>query len=679
MIIMPDINEVKKDLEKIDKGALDDFLDQKCVDWARKGKSFIDTIIKSGGDPVGAFVRAISDDERRISPCEEAIKSLAVSKCMDTRAPFYKYIYQGGKFKFGQFSNYTVRYNVKKYLEEKGERGLLILEKLGSDKLSDKLEAFIALVVSRYLHVKEEEDKPRAGDARAAASASKRPHLPLSDVPDEKVEEELSAQWQQNKSSETGSRKSLAEIAGEADYAQQELQRKGILFERDNSRTQVSGQGLSENFVKLFIRYLERKYPDLKDFVDIYYHQSPTVEPYEAGESEKKYYQAYWDKVKRLEEKSKTNDRIYIVVNQGVVELGGEAGKNEGHANLTIIYNGGHRVFDSVPHQYWKSTGTDERAKVTSDALQKDGENCVTIALGYMESLMKKISQKRAKIFQKKGKSVSGETSGEEQKFGSSLEDERKVLSGKFAHSVDKYFDERPLLPPEYIKYSQYSDRIESIIESVEKMTGHEKDYKKWKKVAAELKKVGKKYSWAEQPAEDFLRSFVKVSSDREGVLSDFIPNLIKSKVVDEPITTGKLYDLMKNKELSEELLEKKYMGEDVCIDMYINGETDKPLLGYVREELKNNFEKELMTKPVYRGMNVDDPRKLTLDQLAVLDAVERGLGYALKMKPRAQAKRYTETLKVATLVDILKRNGIDVDEEMGKVKRFLGDDDLKS
>lgn len=462
----------------------------------------------------------------------------------------------------------------------------------------------------------------------------------------DEINKSLVKKWAENKLDDTGKRKSLSKTFDEANAAFEKLKDAGILLDQDNSRGDYHTYGsgpFSENFVKLFIRYLERSFPDLDDCVKIYYSlQTPS------GRSATH----YWDKIRYLKYASKSDGMIYFVINQATGD------KGTGHANLAIVCNGKYKLFEpstpavNLPKIFDFSKGGKKYKKLTGNALgliQRDSNNCVTITLGYVESLMKQISK------EKKAQGA-----------------DKKDLSSHLLGEIDKYttvalpsnVDLAVLVPMKYVKYFQSMRGIVSLLCYAKRMDEHDPDYAIMQDVKNELDKVLKKYGQEKQPVLSAIADVASLITPRfrDSALSYF-DKCVSLGLFSKDVTYGEMnnifYDIKRcsifnrfkdDQEDSSKVLSSKKLIEEGRVD-------------WARDMLQKSNILKLISKGDVAEITYSDIRE-------IIGAINSShLTTLLEINYRAQMKRRTETLKIATLVDVLGDDKDAVQKEMSAVR----------
>lgn len=567
---------------------------------------------------------------------------------------FYTFIWQNGNL---DINNLNVN-KIKTFLQAKKNNNDNnpprikhedLADKLKSNRMSNILKVFIALVLWSYINQKKSQDND---DIKNSLQ--------------EKLQKELQEKW--NKQKLNDSKKAKRNIWKEREESKttfKKLKDENILSLRDRLPDGEVGFAFSENFVKLYIRRLENSFPELKDYVEIYYHQLPSTYYNDSSSEIKKCRDQYWDKILELENESKENNKIYFVINQGITYLDNDPKqKIEGHTNLTMVYNGKCKVFETVSNVEQRILGNIPKTVILSGGtIQADGFNCTTITLGYLESLLKQINNLRVKH---------------------QIQD-IKQLPDKFGKKIDKYLNEKfdegiidldnkqfpNLLPPEYIKYIQSKSRAKKIIDEYKHT-----DKKAAKKVADKLEKIEDKYNRLNEPIKYRDTGYI---SDKchipENGISAMINQMIKHKLVDKNSTMGQLIKKIEEKQLT--INEKQQtknefnvkLGNDIVAE-YSSENDKKPLINFVADDKKAAVTKELK-KTIYKIVN-DNTKNLTFANLQNLEELISYLKEYVGKTFRVTAKRQAEILKVGTFVEVLKENDFDVQKEMEKVKKLL-------
>ncbi|MBQ2671452.1 MAG: hypothetical protein IJG00_01395 [Clostridia bacterium] len=472
------------------------------------------------------------------------------------------------------------------------------------------------------------------------------------------INKNLSKKWDENKLDETGKRKSLSQTVDEANAAFEKLKDAGILIEKDNSRGHYDlygSGGFSENFVKLFIRYLERSFPDLDDCVKIYYSLST---PSERNDKH------YWDKIRYLKYASKNNGMIYFVINQELRKY--DDHESTGHANLAIICDGEYKLFESskpennLPHIFDLSKESKKFKKLSANALgliQRDSNNCVTITLGYLESLMKQISKNRKEQVADK-KSLSSYLSREINKF----------TTVKLPGDIDL----KVLVPTKYVKYFQSIKNVRKLIDYANKLKRDDPDYAVMQNVKDELEKVLEKYDQDKQPALQSLADIGHTYIRSEGMTFQSNINL---KYFDKCISAGLFSKDVTFKEMFNILLNIMKATQETF--SYEKGEEKgSKVLSYKKliEEGKVEWMKEILEKSnILKLLAKDNVAEITKSDIHSVNGEIycSNLLSAQKINTRAQMKRRTETLKIAALVDVLAYDKDAIRKEMSVVREL--------
>lgn len=521
------------------------------------------------------------------------------------------------------------------------------------------------------------------------------------------IDENLKANWQSNKASK---RKTLSETVEEANKAHEMLKKRGILFDRDNvaGKNKAVG-GYSKNFVKLFIRYLERSFPELDDCVEIYYYENSI---YNKHGSSAKISDKYWSRVRQYTNESKTNGKIYFIVNEYSVDYSEQApegateeqkrllkGNKSGHGNLTVICNGKSKVFETVKGIEKDATGSKNfgsKMKSSGVTIQNDHHNCLAISMGYMESLLKQLSQdkkaldennkeklEKIEALKQKKEEVKGNKKQLEEveeelrnKEKEINENNKKELSGNMFNEINRFSTvELPndikgignttqepmkiLLPTKYIKYMQSTSKIEELRKYIHSLDKNDKDYKILQEVENELKMVMGDYTPLNQPVTKFSGDLNEEFKNRVNLSVELLSPENKE------ITTKELIDILeKNKALK--ISDVLKMGDNKSDDIPYNIQITK----LVKGDYRDSVEKELTGKPIYKIFN-ENPIETTAQNLSDLEKFVETLKRFSKMNLRAQMKRRTETLKIATLVETLDKSGASIADEIDAVRDF--------
>ncbi len=258
-------------------------------------------------------------------------------------------------------------------------------------------------------------------------------------------------------------------LSNESTKKGQELIELGLL---DKNDIKYNVNANSEKFVKAFIRYLERSFPDLKDDISIFYFASD-----QSRERDNRYTKI----ISELKSKSKKDGKIYFIINQICVLQDGQ--KAFVHGNLTVIRDGKSSLIDNSPYA---SAPIDSRTTDNSNkgTLQSrfDTGNCVSIALGAVESFLKQIT---------KLKNDTSKSSEEHlgKKFDNYID---SFLDAKVPidYLYDEYDEENGkfLLPPKYLKYLQSTKKMDRFLEMAKNKSKNDEDYHKVKRLARMLK-----------------------------------------------------------------------------------------------------------------------------------------------------------------------------------------------
>ncbi|MGN1044302.1 MAG: hypothetical protein ACI4PR_05920 [Acutalibacteraceae bacterium] len=255
------------------------------------------------------------------------------------------------------------------------------------------------------------------------------------------------------------------ELKNEAEKQGNALKESGVLQENDLNFREAN----SENFVKAFIRYLERRFFDLKDNVNILYFP---------GDMSPARNRRYSKSISELKQISKTNDKIYFVINQLCVCEEGEIGY--GHGNLTIVGNGISKLIDSSPSVKKRPVDMDPDNTSTLQSGYDTG-NCVSIALGMIESFLRQIREIKGKDSQKVSENFMTYITG--------------FMSKEVTHySLTPTKEKEILLPPKCLKYLQSGSRIGNFLEMAREINEDDPNYNEVKQVAEEFTKVKEYY-----------------------------------------------------------------------------------------------------------------------------------------------------------------------------------------
>lgn len=518
----------------------------------------------------------------------------------------------------------------------------------------------------RYLYkievIQIESSVSKEAEENEKANERKRNKVAEDKEKNKKIDDDLRERQSKIRRLESGEKKSLSQTVKESNEAYAKLKKAGILSVRDDTEVGDEALAVSSNFVKLFIRYLERTYSSIADCVKIYYYASIWDTRAHAPDSDRA--DDYWMRIRYLKHKSKDEDVIYFVVNQfNKLNVADFNGVSCGHGNLTIVCNGKYKIFESVAGlETKKAPGSKffgNKINVSGGTIQHDIRNCLNITLGYLESLMKQISRNKEKW--KSGyKSVSRGFSADMNKYDTVTLPENIV-------GLDKENPFKVLLPTKYIKYMQSKKGMQALIDYAEKMDKENKDYAILQEVSKELKAVIAKYDLSNQSVEAFFKDAL---SKGDGSYFDDFENLIER--MDKPNITVK--DLL-------EFLENGLAGlknfEDNMEEQFDDDYDEIALVNLAEEGSKELVEKELQKNEIY-GLfcEAESPLEMTYRELCEMrdfcgNLVEK-LKLLLKINDRAQMKRRTQTLKIAALVDSLSKNDSGVDAEIGAVRDFF-------
>ena len=284
----------------------------------------------------------------------------------------------------------------------------------------------------------------------------------------------------------------------------------------------------SEKFVKIFIRYLERNYYDLKDDMRIFYYHPPREHVMETSGLCAAGVGRYHHYIHYLKSKSKTSKIIYFIINQ----LG------SGHGNLTIIYAGKGILIDTAPNApYTPVLGFENKLLGTLQS-QSDTGNCVAMALGALEGFLNKIRELKHKETSESDNSPSdqdfgkyldrfinakvnidylgaengstdaengstdaenGSTDAEngsaDDGNGSTDDGNGSADDGNGSTDDGNGSAGNSLYPPKYIRYLQSSKSINNFLRMAGQISESNHYYNEIKEVAEEFKKVKSKYS----------------------------------------------------------------------------------------------------------------------------------------------------------------------------------------
>ena len=257
----------------------------------------------------------------------------------------------------------------------------------------------------------------------------------------------------------------------------------------------------SGNFVKIFIRYLERNYYDLKDDMRIFYYHTNLNYLRKIQDLYTARLGRYNNCIKYLKSKSKTSKKIYFIINQTATNVNGKM--IYGHGNLTIIYKGQSTLIDTSP--YADKQPVHGFKSTFSGTLQSDSDqgNCVAMALGALEGFLNKIRELKNK------KTPESDNKPSDQDFGDYLD---RFINAKvnISYLGEDDSSEKPLYPPKYLRYLQSTRFINRFLDEAEKIQESNPHYNAIKEAAEELKKVKSKYFREIKTKED------KESTNRE-------------------------------------------------------------------------------------------------------------------------------------------------------------------
>lgn len=537
----------------------------------------------------------------------------------------------------------------------------------------------------------------------------KRDKIMKDKVKNEAIYKELKPIWNKNKNSVESptTRKTLAETIEAANEAHEKLKERGILFETDNSRgTNKTVQGYSQNFAKLFIRYLERSFPELEKYVKIYFYANP-AQNYRGEDS--KVSDKYWRQVAYYKSQSKLDGMTYFIVNQIAAKgkqehksgkLSGDRerlakGNKLGHGNLTVICNGKYKVFETVEGVESIAIGNKNfgsEPKMSGVTIQADDYNCLAISLGYLESILKQLSRevksKNEELEEEKEKLKNEENPEELKKEKEEIKKKEEELDEKSRQGIRKNMDkeierfstvELPseilslnkittksmgiLLPTKYIKYLQSRSRIEQLLKYIRGIKKDNKDYDILQEVKNELERVTQKYTPLNEPIKSLL-----------GDMESWDNGEKVKKILDNKSDVLKEAGLDVDKVTLSQLIQKI---DDACEMMGVNGGerknsiyskriVDVDIKGMRREDI----EKELNSNPIFK-LCADNPLSITVGKLYELKDFSDSLKAFSRINLRAQMKRRTETLKVATLVEALDNADVSIADEIDAVRDF--------
>lgn len=547
----------------------------------------------------------------------------------------------------------------------------------------------------------------------------------------EVIDKKLKEKWIENKKGlkDPDNRKTLSETVEAANEAYEKLKERGILFDNDTSKgNDPMAAGYSKNFVKLFIRYLERSFPELDDCVEIYYYGNPI-----RGSGGR-----YWNQIRQYKAKSKNNGKVYFIVNEF---LGGRIldapngatdeqkrllkGGNAGHGNLTVICNGKYKVFETVNGVEYMAIEDKEFGKypkLSGATIQVDDHNCLAIGLGYMESLMKQMSKNKKALdennkkeieeiekLEKKKESLKGDKK-EVEKVEEELKNRKEELNKKNSKELsNNMFKEinrfstvqlpenikgldknigtgeklpmKILLPTKYIKYLQSRSSIEDLINYIDKLDSSNKDYYILQEVKTELERVIKKYTFSNETVDEFLTELGDMNFENQ---VRFYMNHLKLK--SNTSTVKDLIDAIEKRGLTKEK-GIEIFGKDVAEKIWNKGYKDNDysnnkLIDLVevdnkKSELENELKKNQDIYRLFFGFPYmfdpyeKDSTEMKVWQLIDLEEFLGKLKSLLRRNLRAQTKRRTETLKIATLVEALDDAKASVADEIDAVRDF--------
>ena len=533
------------------------------------------------------------------------------------------------------------------------------------------------------------------------------------------VDKELKKRWDENiKSAEKPGRKTLAETIKAANEAHKKLKERGILFETDNSRGENDqAQGYSHNFAKLFIRYLERSFPELDKYVKIYFYANP---PENSKGMVSAISDKYWKQVDYYKSKSKLDGITYFIVNEVAGRWGKDVASSQlsedkkrlakgsrlGHGNLTVICNGKYKVFETVEGVECIAVGNKnfgKEARMSGVTIQADTRNCLAISLGYLESILKQLSKEvkskneeleKEKVKLKNKESEFEKNKEDPKKNEEELKKEREKFKNKekeldkksrqgIMENMDKQINgfstvELPdeilslnrmypgpmgiLLPTKYIKYLQSRSTIDQLLEYIRGIKEDNEDYDILQEVKSELERVTERYTPLNEPIKSLL-------GDMEGSnvytrVNDILsrkPALEKLGLDADKVTISQLIQ-----KIDEACAKMGITSGKSMYSVYQRKIVDQGVKGMSREDI----EKELSSNPVYE-LWVDEPLYITVGKLLDFKSFSDDLKNFSRKNLRAQMKRRTETLKIATLVDTLDNNGVDIADEIDAVRDF--------
>ena len=544
-------------------------------------------------------------------------------------------------------------------------------------------------------------------------------------IKDEKVnravDEELKKLWSKNiKSAEKPvGRKTLAETIKAANEAHEKLKKRGILFETDNSRGEDDkAQGYSHNFAKLFIRYLERSFPELDKYVKIYFYSNP---PENSRGIDSEISDKYWKQVDYYKSKSKSDGITYFIVNEVGAQGDQEVpinqlsedkkrlakGNKVGHGNLTVICNGKYKVFETVEGVEYIAIGSKnfgKQARMSGVTIQADTRNCLAISLGYLESILKQLSKEvkskneeleKEKVKLKNKESEFEKNKKDPKKNEEELKKEREKLKNKeeeldkksrqsIMQNMDKQINrfstvELPdeifslnqmnpkpmgiLLPTKYIKYLQSRSKIDQLLEYIRGIKEDNEDYDILQEVKSELERVTQKYTPLNEPIKSLLGDM-----DNSSMVYKRVKDILSKKSVLEKLglDSDKVTISQLTQKIDEACAKMVITSGESMYSVYQRRIVDQGVEGMSREDI----EKELSSNPVYE-LRVDQPLCITVRKLCDFKNFSDNLKKFSRKNLRAQMKRRTETLKIATLVEALDNNGVDIADEIDAVRDF--------
>ncbi len=573
--------------------------------------------------------------------------------------------------------------------------------------ISDAVEFFSSqwsTDVERYLKklisIREWDKTAENIEENEKVNNKKRDKIMKDKVKNEAIYKELKPIWNKNKNSveSPDTRKTLAETIKAANEAHEKLKKRGILFETDNSRgTNKTVQGYSQNFAKLFIRYLERSFPELEKYVKIYFYANPVKNC--RGE-DSKISDKYWRQVDYYKSKSKSDGMTYFIVNQ-IAAQGKQEGPSDklsedqkrlakgnklGHGNLTVICNGKYKVFETVEGVESIAIGKKNFGKepiMSGVTIQADDYNCLAISLGYLESILKQLSREvknKNKELEKeklKNKENPEELKKEKEELdkksrqgiienmGKEINRFSTVVLPSDIFSLNKITTKSMgiLLPTKYIKYLQSRSRIEQLLKYIRGIEKNNKDYDILQEVKNELERVTQKYTPLNEPIKSLL-----------GDMESWDNGEKVKKILDNKSDVLKEAGLDVDKVTLSQLIQKI---DDACEMMGVNGGKCRSSVytqrivnvGIEGMELED-IEKKLKSNPILK-LCVDDPLSITVGRLYELKNFSDSLKAFSRINLRAQMKRRTEILKVATLVEALDNADVSIADEIDAVRDF--------